>query len=146
MKNIYYFLSISFMLPCSWSTEFYWNSQALGFWCIFSECYHPKLTNKPRTPRYVHHTSSSFSLTLAMKNIYYFLSISFMLPCSWSDLFKQKQYPAWRKMFKGDAFTAGVKLRLYCIHKQWLYCVLWFLTSSQYKIALWRLNNFTNLL
>ena len=27
---------------------FYWNSRILGFWCIISECYNPKLTNKPR--------------------------------------------------------------------------------------------------
>ena len=75
--------------------------------------------------------------------MYYFLSISFLLPCSWSGLLNKNNTQHGEKMFKGDA--NAVKFRLYLTHKQWLYCALRFLTSSQYKISWWRLN-FTNLL
>ena len=51
------------------------------------------------------------------EHILFFIDIIF-ITIFMIRLIRQKQYPAWRKMFKGDAFTAGVKLRLYFIHKQ----------------------------
>ena len=75
--------------------------------------------------------------------MYYFLSISFLLPCSWSGLLNKNNTQHGEKMFKGGA--NAVKFRLYLTHKQWLYCALRFLTSSKYNISWWRIN-FTNLL
>ena len=78
---------------------FYWNSQILGFWCIISECYHPKLTNKPRLV--VRYIIIKFILVFNTGDkvhvLFFYPTISFLLPCSWSGLLNKNNDPAWRK-------------------------------------------------